>query len=58
MRLKAMVLKVTVLKYDEVLAKSSIQEIMKLKSKMNIGLLWNERSIGDRGERRRLFEGD
>jgi hypothetical protein len=50
-------LKVTVWEYDE-LAKSTIQETMKLKSEMNISGLWNEGSMGDRGERRRLFEGD
>jgi hypothetical protein len=51
-------LKVIVWKYDELLAKSSIQEMMKLKSEMNIGFVWNERSMGDRGEKRRFFERD
>jgi hypothetical protein len=32
--------------------------MMKLKSKMNIGEVWNEGSKGDQGERRRFFEGD
>jgi hypothetical protein len=38
MRLKVMVLKVTVWKYDE-LAKSTIQEMMKLEGKTKIGWL-------------------
>jgi hypothetical protein len=37
MRLKAMILPVTVGKYDE-LAKSSIQEMMKLRSEMHYGM--------------------
>jgi hypothetical protein len=53
-----MVLKMTVWKYDEVLAKSLIQEMMKLKSQMNFDLLWNEGIMGNRGERRKFFEGD
>jgi hypothetical protein len=32
--------------------------MMKLKSQMNFDLLWNERSMGDREERRRFFEED
>jgi hypothetical protein len=37
MRLKAMVLKVTFWKYDELLAKSTIQEMMKLEGKTKMG---------------------
>jgi hypothetical protein len=53
-----MVLKVTVWKYDKLLEKLTIQEMMKLKSEMNIGGVWNEGSMGDRGERKKFFEGD
>jgi hypothetical protein len=32
--------------------------MIKLKSEINIDSVWNERSMGDRGEKRRFFEGD